>query len=30
MLFLLALVAANSVRAQAPTGIIAGVVLDPS
>src|SRR5215510_3601132 len=30
MLFLLALVAANSVRAQAPTGVIAGVVLDPS
>src|SRR5262245_6222009 len=30
MLFLLALVAANSVRAQAPTGIIAGMVRDPS
>src|SRR5262245_3076377 len=30
MLFLLALLAANSVRAQAPTGIIAGVVRDPS
>src|SRR5262245_27076684 len=29
MLFIL-LVAANSVRAQAPTGIITGVVLDPS
>src|SRR5262245_61848067 len=30
MLFLLALVAANSVRAQTPTGVIAGVVRDPS
>src|SRR5262245_47479979 len=30
ILFLLTLVVANSVRAQAPTGIIAGVVRDPS